>query len=61
MSPVRWVTVFLDTDEDRAPAAERFWCGVTGSVLSPRRGGRQEFATLRDPAGRAYCVTDRGV
>jgi hypothetical protein len=54
MSRVRWVTAFLDTDEERAPAVERFWCAVTGSVLSARRGGRQEFATMQPTDGDAY-------
>ncbi len=54
MSRVRWVTAFLDSDEERAPGTERFWCQVTGSVLSPRRGPRGEFATLQPTDGDPY-------
>ncbi|MGZ4441866.1 MAG: VOC family protein [Nocardioidaceae bacterium] len=51
---VRWVTAFLDTPADAAARAERFWCAVTGSALSPRRGTDDEFATLVPPDGDAY-------
>ncbi|HEX6876022.1 MAG TPA: VOC family protein [Nocardioidaceae bacterium] len=54
MSDVFWVSAFLDTDEERAPAVERFWSGVTGSLLSSRRGRRDEFVTLLPPDGDAF-------
>ena len=54
MSRVRWLTAFLDTPEDLAPAAEAFWCAVSGSVLSARRGARAEFTTLLPGDGDAY-------
>ncbi|HET8561059.1 MAG TPA: VOC family protein [Marmoricola sp.] len=54
MSGIGWITAFLDTDETRAPAAERFWCAVTGSELSVRRGARAEFATLLPPDGDPF-------
>ena len=54
MSGISWVTAFLDTDQDRAPQVERFWCAVTGSLLSPRRGSREEFVTLLPPDGEAF-------
>ena len=43
---VRWVTAFLDTAREQAGPVEAFWCAVTGYRLSPRRGRRDEFATL---------------
>ncbi|HET8983798.1 MAG TPA: VOC family protein, partial [Pedococcus sp.] len=54
MSGISWVTAFLDTDQDRAPQVERFWCAVTGSLLSPRRGSREEFVTLLPPDGEGF-------
>ncbi|AEV85211.1 hypothetical protein ACWT_4191 [Actinoplanes sp. SE50] len=47
---IRWVTGFLDSPAGLAAAGERFWLAVTGSVMSPRRGGGT-FATLLPPAG----------
>ncbi len=43
---VRWVTAFLDTEQEQAERVESFWCQVTGYRLSPRRGAHAEFATL---------------
>jgi hypothetical protein len=43
---VRWVTAFLDTAQEHADKTETFWCLVTGYRLSPRRGEREEFASL---------------
>lgn len=54
MSGIGWVTAFLDTEQERAPQAERFWCAVTGSLPSPRRGPREEFVTLLPPDGDAF-------
>jgi hypothetical protein len=50
---VRWVTGFLDTPGGSAGAAEGFWAAVTGSGLSPRRGGGA-FATLLPAGGDAF-------
>jgi len=54
MSGIDWVTAFLDTDEARAGEVERFWCAVSGSTLSSRRGDRQEFVTLLPPDGEPF-------
>jgi hypothetical protein len=54
MSDITWVTALLDTDEARAPDVERFWCAVTGSLPSARRGRREEFVTLLPPDGEAF-------
>lgn len=43
---VRWVTAFLDTAHEHAEQTESFWSRVTGYRLSPRRGAREEFASL---------------
>jgi Glyoxalase-like domain len=59
MSGLTWLTAFLDTDEDRAGEAERFWCAVTGSLLSERRGSRGEFVTLLPPDGDAFLKAQK--
>lgn len=61
MSGVRWVTAFLDTAEERAEDAEVFWSRVTGYLLSPRRGRRQEFATLLPGDGDPFLKVQRVV
>ncbi|HEY8790095.1 MAG TPA: VOC family protein [Actinopolymorphaceae bacterium] len=53
-SPVRWTTAFLDAAPGDVPAGIAFWCDVTGSSLSGRRGERDEFTTLVPPDGDAY-------
>jgi hypothetical protein len=42
-------------------ASERFWCRVTGTRLSPRRGPRDEFATLVPPDGDPFLKMQRVV
>lgn len=59
MSPVRWVTAFLDSPAESAEVSETFWSRVTGTLVSPRRGARDEFATLVPPDGDAYLKTQR--
>ncbi|HEX4976541.1 MAG TPA: VOC family protein [Nocardioides sp.] len=61
MTGVRWVTAFLDTAEERADEAEVFWSRVTGYRVSPRRGRREEFATLLPPEGDAFLKVQRVV
>jgi hypothetical protein len=51
---VRWMTAFLDSPEETAGASERFWSAVTGSQVSPRRGRRDEFATLLPEHGDPF-------
>jgi predicted enzyme related to lactoylglutathione lyase len=53
-SPVRWATAFLDVAPGDVTVAAAFWCGVTRSSPSPRRGARGEFTTLVPPDGDAY-------
>lgn len=50
---VRWTTAFLDVEPAEVAAAAAFWCDVTGSSVSARRGDRGEFATLVPPDGDA--------
>lgn len=50
---IRWSTAFLDTGH-AVPATERFWCSVTQSTLSARRGVRQQFVTLLPASGDPY-------
>jgi hypothetical protein len=56
---VRWMTAFIDRPPASLEAAERFWLAVTGSTLSPRRGERDQFATLIPPDGDAYLRVQR--
>src|SRR5882757_297620 len=51
---VRWLTLFFDTPRDSAADATAFWQEVTKTALSPRRGNREEFATLLPETGDAY-------
>jgi hypothetical protein len=59
------MTAFLDSPSSDA---ELFWLALTGTALSARHVGlgaqrvREvpgDWTTLRDPAGREYCVTAR--
>ncbi len=43
---VRWITAFVDRGTDGFEATVEFWSVITGSSLSVRRGGDDEFATL---------------
>lgn len=52
--PVRWATVVLDAAAGEGAAGTAFWCAVTGSSPSGRRGERGEFTTLAPPDGDAY-------
>ena len=61
MTGLHWVTAFLDTAEERADEAEVFWSRVTGYRVSPRRGRREEFATLLPPEGDPFLKVQRVV
>jgi hypothetical protein len=54
-----WISVFIDLAAEEYDHAVRFWTEVTGYSLSPTRGVRGEFATLRPPAGRDYLRVQR--
>lgn len=43
---IEWITAFVDRADDGFDTAASFWCGASGSSLSPWRGERNEFATL---------------
>lgn len=63
MTRVRWVTAFVDVPTDAFEASAAFWCEVTGSALSARRGDRGQFATFLPADGDAYFriqATDDG-
>ncbi len=49
-----WVSAFLDFAPGDVDRGVRFWEGVTGYSLSPRRGVDGEFATLVPPEGDDY-------
>jgi hypothetical protein len=51
---ISWVTAFLDSPQETARASEEFWLAVTGTRPSPRRGPRDEFATLIPAAGDPF-------
>ncbi len=50
---VHWVTAFLDRPADQFEAAAGFWCAVTATTLSSRRGDNSEFATFLPATGDA--------
>ena len=54
MTTVRWVTAFLDVSTGAFEDDAAFWCEITGSTLSERRGDRGQFATFVPPDGDAY-------
>jgi hypothetical protein len=56
---VRWITAFLDTPAGSAPPTELFWCGLTHTRLSPRRGESGAFATLLPHDGDAFLRVQR--
>ena len=59
---IRWMWAFLDRPLPRFERAAEFWCAVSDTDLSPRRGGEGEFATFlpRDAAADA-CLKVQGV
>jgi hypothetical protein len=59
MIDVRWMWAFLDTSEVVADASETFWCTVTRSQVSTRRGEREQFATLTPEGGQAWIKLQR--
>lgn len=59
MVKVRWIWVFLDTVEADADRSEAFWRDVTRAKMSPRRGGRDKFATLIPERGDAWVKVQR--
>jgi hypothetical protein len=52
---LKWAWSFIDRPERMFEESARFWTAATGTTLSPRRGERDEFATLlpADGAGDA--------
>ncbi|MGH3413872.1 MAG: VOC family protein [Marmoricola sp.] len=56
---VGWLTAFLDIPAGRFDDAVRFWCAVTGSEASTRRGDRDQVATLLPPEGEPWLRVQR--
>lgn len=56
---VRWMTAFIDRPAATFEAAAEFWCRVTGTSLSSRRGDHDQFATLLPPTGDAHLRVQR--
>ena len=56
---VRWVWAFLDLPEPGFDEAVDYWRSVTATVVSPRRGDREEFATLLPADGSAWVKVQR--
>jgi hypothetical protein len=56
---VRWVWAFLDLPEEGFEAAVEFWRAVTRTSLSPWRGDRGQFATLRPAEGDPWVKVQR--
>jgi hypothetical protein len=57
---IRWLWAFIDRPLDRFDAAAEFWCAVTDTTLSPRRGEHGEFATFL-PRDADACLKLQGV
>ena len=57
---IRWLWAFVDRPLDRFGEAAQFWCAVTGTTLSPRRGPDREFATFL-PRNADACLKLQGV
>ena len=57
---IRWLWAFVDRPLERFDEAARFWCAVSGTTLSPRRGTDREFATFLPPNADA-CLKLQGV
>ena len=56
----RWMWVFTDRPLPRFERAAEFWCAVTDTDLSARRGADHEFATFL-PRGADACLKLQGV
>ena len=56
---IRWLTVFLDLPATDFGVAEEFWCRVTRSELSARRGPDGAFVTLLPAHGDACLRIQR--
>jgi len=50
----RWITAFIDQPAELFDIGTLFWMSVTASTMSPRRGEREEFATLLPSNGDAF-------
>jgi hypothetical protein len=59
MTGPTWLTAFLDFRTDEFDEGVAFWHAVTGYDVSPRRGEREEFATLVPPSGDAFLRVQR--
>ena len=57
---VRWVWAFLDLPEEGFDEAVDYWSSATATVVSPRRGDREEFATLLPAEGSAWVKAKGG-
>ena len=59
---IRWIWAFLDRPLPQFERAAEFWCAVTDTDLSPRRGAGGEFATfLPRHADADACLKLQGV
>lgn len=54
-----WLSVFLDFAPSEFDAGAAFWHSATGYLLSDRRGGADEFATLVPAEGDDYLRVQR--
>ena len=59
MTPLLWVSAFLDLPADDIEVGSRFWADVTGFEMSPWRGDHDEFATLVPADGDDYLRVQR--
>jgi hypothetical protein len=59
LSPIRWLTAFLDFPDPTSESGRAFWQGVTATNLSPSRNELGEFASLVPDRGDAYLRVQR--
>lgn len=56
---IKWLSAFIDLSADVFDKGAQFWLDATESALSPRRGDRDQFATLLPPSGDPYLRVQR--
>lgn len=56
---IGWVTVFFDTPAAEESTSAQFWCAVTRTIRSERRGTTGQFATLLPAQGDPYLRIQR--
>lgn len=56
---IGWVTVFFDTPAAKESTTAQFWCAVTRTIRSERRGDTGQFASFLPAQGDPYLRIQR--